>query len=509
VVETAPLKNKQEVQDKIGSIRPGGGTNMYPALEAAYNSLKKADVKVKHIILLSDGVSKGEGNYDQLLQQMAKDKITLTTVAVGNDADTGLLARLAKLGSGRYYFTDDIESIPKIFAKETFLATRSYIVQEPFTPTLTRSTTMLSGEQTLPQLFGYVATTPKDTAEEILTSHQGDPILARWSYGLGKAVAWTSDTKGRWASQWVDWSTFPQFWGKVFSWTFPQEQDNGMVVATSRDGGEGTIRVDIPGERRKAHDIRVKIIAPDGVTSEKLLQAEGPGQYRTTFPMEQQGAYMLQVAQQEGEQVVRQQTAGMVLPYSPEYLMQPEQSQFLEQLAANGGGRVLKPTDPAELVGTLPVPAVWGKLVLWPKLLLLAALLFPLDIAARRFNLNFRWIIGLKLWLQETFSRSRTQLEHGREELLVSLQQQKSERKQFYHARSNADAITSASSHEQPTGQQPKPTTQVKPDDNSNRGMRQGKTSKDNDQTPGQFTSRLLNAKKRASTKNQDTISPD
>jgi hypothetical protein len=95
---------------------------------------------------------------------------------------------------------------------------------------------------------------------------------------------------------------------------------------------------------------------------------------------------------------------------------------------------------------------------------------------------------------------------------LVSLQQQKSERKQFYHARSNADAITSASSHAQPTGQQPKPTTQVKPDDNSDRGMRQGKTStqtKDNDQTPGQFTSRLLNAKKRASTKNQDTTTSD
>ena len=65
----------------------------------------------------------------------------------------------------------------------------------------------------------------------ILTSHEGDPVLARWHYGLGRAVSWTSDVKGRWAEHWVNWSAFPQFLGKVINWTLPEGiEESGEVV---------------------------------------------------------------------------------------------------------------------------------------------------------------------------------------------------------------------------------------------------------------------------------------
>lgn len=116
---------------------------MYPSLEEAYKALKEAKVKVKHIILLSDGVSKYGGDYENLLKQIAADNITLSVVAIGGDSDTSLLRYLAQEGHGRYYYTDQIDNIPKIFAKETMMVTRSYFVQEPFTPIVTGSASML------------------------------------------------------------------------------------------------------------------------------------------------------------------------------------------------------------------------------------------------------------------------------------------------------------------------------------------------------------------------------
>lgn len=118
--------------------------------------------------------------------------------------------------------------------------------------------------------------------------------MARWRYGLGRTVAWTSDVKGRWAEPWLNWSAFPQFWGKVISWTLPEENGNGLNVTTSREGGLGRISVDMPVEQ-KAADIQAKVIAPDGSASDLIVPAASPGHYQADFPMEQPGAYMLHV----------------------------------------------------------------------------------------------------------------------------------------------------------------------------------------------------------------------
>ena len=431
VVKTAPLINKKWVQEQIGSIEPSGGTNMYPSLEAAYKALKEAKVKVKHIILLSDGVSKYGGAYEQLLKQMEADNITLSVVSIGSDSDTALLKYLAQEGHGRYYFTNQIDNIPKIFAKETMMVTRSYFVQEAFTPIVTGSASMLPAGEGLPQLLGYVATTPKDTAEVILSSHEGDPVLARWHYGLGRTVAWTSDVKGRWAEQWLTWSAFPQFWGKVISWTLPEENGNGLKVTATRDGGLGRISVDIPLEGRKAADIQAKVITPNGTSTDLILPAVSPGQYQVDFPMEQPGAYMIQVVEKEGDKVVHQQTAGLVQSYSPEFLLQADQLKFIEQLAKAGGGQVL---DSAQFdgVGKLMAPEATGKIPLWPKFLMFAVLLLPIDIASRRFNWNLKWISTL--WERiGSLSRVRSErVEHGQESLIQSIKERKVSREQLY-----------------------------------------------------------------------------
>jgi hypothetical protein len=86
---------------------------------------------------------------------------------------------------------------------------KSAIFEEPFTPKVLAASEVTKGVGAYPQLQGYVCTTPKARAELPLVSDKGDPLLAHWQYGLGRAVAWTSDAKSRWARNWLSWGRMP------------------------------------------------------------------------------------------------------------------------------------------------------------------------------------------------------------------------------------------------------------------------------------------------------------
>src|SRR5262249_57790314 len=70
-----------------------------------------------------------------------------------------------------------------------------------------------------PPLGGYVATTIKPTAEQLLMTHQEDPLLAAWRYGLGRSVAFTADAKAKWGILWLRWRDFNKFWSQTVRWT--------------------------------------------------------------------------------------------------------------------------------------------------------------------------------------------------------------------------------------------------------------------------------------------------
>ncbi len=79
------------------------------------------------------------------------------------------------------------------------------INEEPFTPRVVSATEPVRGiaSGTYPQLPGYVATEPKPRAEIPLVTENGNPRLAHWQYGLGRAVAFTSDARNQWARNWT------------------------------------------------------------------------------------------------------------------------------------------------------------------------------------------------------------------------------------------------------------------------------------------------------------------
>src|SRR5207245_2157350 len=131
-----PARDRQAIHHAIATIKAGGGTDGYPALKDAYAVLFDRPALLKHVIFLSDG-QMTRGDFQGLLRRMAKDKITVSTVAIGKDADVQLMVDIAKWGRGRFYYTEDSQTIPRIFTLETQLASKASLIEQPFKPQLT------------------------------------------------------------------------------------------------------------------------------------------------------------------------------------------------------------------------------------------------------------------------------------------------------------------------------------------------------------------------------------
>ena len=67
---------------------------------------------------------------------------------------------------------------------------------------------LIDSGASLPWLQGYVRTRAREQAQVILSSSQGDPILASWLAGNGRVIAWTSDLSGVWSAEWTTWDQF-------------------------------------------------------------------------------------------------------------------------------------------------------------------------------------------------------------------------------------------------------------------------------------------------------------
>lgn len=389
VIKTEPLTDKKKAADMIGSIRPGGGTQILHPLEEAWQDLRKKDTKLKHIILLTDGQAEKYG-YERIISGLNEDGITLSTVAVGQGADTLLLKALAYGGMGRFYQTDEFSDIPSIFAKEAFLAGQKYLQNRRFYPELVTSMGLLKGIEALPPLDGYVATKIKPTARSVLRSDTQDPVLAVWQYGLGRTAAWTSDIQGVWTSQWSMWQDAPLFWGNLTSWLIQKNINTGYSVNTAINDGKGVITLNFEsGELPKVDIIEGVLVSPDGTSSDIKLHVKEPGVYEAEIYKKDPGAYIVNL-KVTGENTESTISTGIVMPYSNEYRILQEAGDFLSKLAKAGGGRVLSEPDQ---VFSGNVKNAGGTKDITNLLIILSLILLLMDIAFRKIQISMEWLV--------------------------------------------------------------------------------------------------------------------
>jgi uncharacterized membrane protein len=406
VVHTQPLGNISDLQGDIAGIQPDGQTNIFAGLDQAVQSLEGATATRRHIILLTDGWS-NSGQYDQILDRMKAAGITLSTVGAGGGANP-FLEQLAQRGGGRFYAANNPANIPDIFLKETQQVSGQQIVEEPFFPIQTSSSPILRGlDDGLPQLRGYNGTTIKPAAQGVLVTARDDPLLAQWQYGLGRSVAWTSDATGRWAKDWVAWPGFNRFFSQLVSWTFPGEETGGIEASFEPAGGDTGLHVESVGPDGSPRDFYATsavVVGPDLEPRTVDLVQVAPGVYEAPLGEIDPGAYAVRVTQTKPGTSPLGRTVGLVAPTAAEYRVLGANEPVLGALRAAGGGRaIVTPLDPWRH----DLSATDRFTQLWPLLLLLALLLWPVDIALRRISLGRRELVAARGWVADIGRRRR------------------------------------------------------------------------------------------------------
>jgi uncharacterized membrane protein/Mg-chelatase subunit ChlD len=398
VVKTQPLGGIGDLQGNVAGIQPLGQTNIFAGLEQAVDSLEDTVATRRHIILLTDGWS-SSGQYDAIIARMKAAGITLSTVGAGGGSNP-FLEGLAKSGGGRFYDAANPASIPDIFLKETQQVSGQQIVEETFHPIITSSSPILRGlDQGFPQLLGYNGTTAKPAAQTVLVTARDDPLLAQWQFGLGRAVAWTSDSTGRWARSWVAWDGFTKFFSQLVGWTFPGEETGGIEASLVTEGTTTKLRVESvaeDGSPRDFYTTGVAITAPDLTSRAVELAQIAPGVYEGPLGEIDAGAYIVRVSQTRPGSTPLGRTLGLVAPTPAEYRLLGSNEPFLATLRSATGGRAIE-TAIQPWTHDLETTDTYADL--WPTLLILALLLWPLDIALRRVSIGRRELADARRWL--------------------------------------------------------------------------------------------------------------
>lgn len=404
VVPLQDIDDKRTMQDLIGTLRPGGGTDIMAGMRLVEQDMVNEPSQRKHIILLTDGGANPLGLIE--LTQRLHDEFGITTsvIAIGT-APPAFLRRMTEVGGGNFHAVADISQIPNIFAMEMVLATRSYIEEGSFTPRLTANSPIMEGITALPALDGYVATTPKFTAQTILRGDDpfADPILVQWQYGLGRAIAFTSDATSRWATQWTAWENFPRFWAQVINWSIVETAQSNLETQVIMRDNRAIITVDARDEAGAFLNnlsLEASILNPNNEPRTVPLQQVAPGRYEARFMPDAEGAYFLAINGQgsiNGELVTFNEVNGWVQGYSAEYVQSAPDETLLENIAALTGGQTIG-TDPAAAFA-LTTELRTAAAPVAPWLLLFAALLLPLDIAIRRLIITQSDLARLRAYL--------------------------------------------------------------------------------------------------------------
>jgi Ca-activated chloride channel family protein len=242
-----------------------------------------------------------------------------------------------------------------------------------------------------PQLLGYVATTLKPRAETPLLTQKGDPLLAHWQYGLGRAVAFTSDARSKWAKNWLGWDRYKQFWSQIAQWSLRRLENADFTSEVVVDKGEGVINVealDENGNYRNFLNLQAAVVSPKGERTTVRLEQTGPGHYEARFPTKEVGGYLLNLMQVENGQAVAGQVVGANVNFSPEFSAGEPNVNLLRRIAETGGGRLLDPGKPDNNPFTHDRVKTARPVDLWEWLLKLAVILFVLDVGVRRIDLD-------------------------------------------------------------------------------------------------------------------------
>lgn len=487
-VDLQMATNKGPIYDQISTIRAeGGGIAVFPSMQMAYDTISQSNTRQKHIILLADGSDcDDQEGVIPLAKKMANEKITVTTVAIGDGPHVPFLKATAATGKGYYYLAKRATDLKAIFTKDVMEVSKSLIVEEPFVPRMDTTSPELSGinQSGCPPLLGYVMTSAKPTARVLMTSHKNDPILATWQYGLGKSAAFMSDCKARWSARWLGWPGYNKFWAQVVRSTMRKSGPRDFQTAVDIDSGVGRVTidaVDTKGGFLNYLKFAGSVIGPDMKAKPIVVEQTGPGRYESSFDARSVGTYVVSVAQKGGSDISPDVNV-IGIPYPPEYKDMSPNEPLLQRISQETSGK-FNPDSSRVFGGNFRKSKTFTDI--WRLLLIISMLLLPIDVAVRRVAFSVEMleeVCGAALSrIKSLKDVSRRSAKPARSEAMSSLLKAK---------KSVAKPLI--------PDEQLKPQIPVEPVQNAQKPDKQPEKKPEPVVQAGETTSRLLAAKRRA-----------
>jgi uncharacterized membrane protein len=397
---TLPLSlagDKIKAHDAINSLVFGDMQDFESPMQLALDGLVELDAAQRHVIIITDGDPSAPSQ--ELLEAYRTNEITVSTVMVGGHGspmDQQKMQGIAIVTGGRFYMVNDPNTLPSIFIKEAQLNSRSLLQEGGTWDVALRPS--ISGPvrevQEVPQLGGYVVTGNKagfaQTPWVVPVSDGEDPLFAWWHFGIGKSVAFTSDLGDRWATQWPSWPGFQKFWEATVRWCMRGASPPNMMVTSKVEGGRGIVTLEaVDDEAGFLNFMRSKavVINPNGEAQPLTLQQTGPGRYHAEFDAQSSGAWLVNIAFQNGDgKMTGRIPTAVTVPYAQEYSATTANGALLHELASSTGGRVLALADleSIDLFDDSDVVFPESPQSIWDLLAILAASILIIDVAIRR-----------------------------------------------------------------------------------------------------------------------------
>jgi uncharacterized membrane protein len=396
--EIAPLgrasDNRRQLEKQIPLLTADGGTDFYDALHMAHDQLVDSRIQTKHVILLTDGdTNRGAEGHHDLIAELARDGISVSTIRIGDDmVNLKLLTEISNRTGGHFYHVENAETLPELMLQDTTKAMAQ--VEQPgqvYAPRVGSWSQVLGGvdEKRIPELRGYAFSRPKPGADVLLdvpAQDRDDPILAAWQYGLGRVVAFTASISDD-AELWIGWDGFGKLWSQIIRWTARAYSPWSYAIDVRRSGPSSTIMVRSFGDLGDGV-LRARLRPHAERRIDVALVPQAPRVFTAQLPTLVGGSYPVTIIRRGAGGEVDELTQTVSFPDADaepqeEFLADGANMQLLERLASATGGAVNAPLR--ELIRREPGTRGVEHPLDW-LLIPLAMAFFLADVGLRRFD---------------------------------------------------------------------------------------------------------------------------
>jgi len=355
VVPLEPMRTARPyLGQMIESLKARGTTYLMPALKQADRDIAGSGAAIKHVVILTDGETGGTAAmyYDLVASMHRQGAVTVSAIAIGNEANVRLLDAITQYGGGAFYQTSSAESLPQIVLQDVGRHTgeNKTMVEKEFVPQAVSPDSILKnlGGRALPAIKGYVSTTLKPGATlDVYVNREGqrEPLIASTRHGAGKTLAVTTDAGGRWASPWVRNSIFAAVWDRILEWMTPPAT-NVPKFDVAMGYREGRIALKLtdydPDAAQALALVGARVLRPDGSREDLVLSQSALGELTGSFAAPEAGNYYIEMTSgQAGKERPFPPLAYTVSPAAfAELPRQRPNYDLLEHLAAATGGRL-------------------------------------------------------------------------------------------------------------------------------------------------------------------------